>query len=193
MKKIKIITFCFVLVLGNLLNINAQERPSLFKGLLIGMTKKEVKAEYKANKDIYTNIDIGNGWVYKTKVANMFIDSKTGLEGLYFFLKGSLLSGVGYQNTRNALEMTRQFFENIGYTVFYENVHWNLPLNFTSLYGLIMVDKDKTKIVHLFPTSAPGYPDTHTPGLILYEYKIFIDSYNKRLETIKNKQEKTGF
>lgn len=192
MRKIKLLTL-LVLIFGNFLITRAQERTSLFKGLLIGMNKKELKAEYKANKDLYTNIDIGNGWIYRTDLANMFIDSKTGLKGIYFFLKGSKLSGVGYQNTRNALEMTRQFFENIGYSTFYENEYWNFPLNFTATYGLIMVDKDKTKIVHLFPTSAPGSVETHTPGLILYEYKRFMGSYNKRLESIKDKQKKSGF
>ena len=192
MRKIKILTF-FALILGSIVTMQAQERPSLFKGLLLGMTKKEVKAEYNVNKEIYTNIDIGNGWVYKTDIPNMYIDKEIGLKGIYFFLAGTKLSGVGYQNTRNALEMTRQFFENIGYTVFYENKYWNLPLNYTAKYGLIMVDKDKTKIAHLFPTSAPGSPDTHTPGLILYEYEIFMVSYNKMLEIIKNKQKDSGF
>ena len=192
MKKIQILTF-FALIIGDIVTMQAQERPSLFKGLLLGMTKKEVKAEYKANKEIYTDIDIGNGWVYKTDIPNMYIDKEIGLKGIYFFLDGTKLSGVGYQNTRNALEMTRNFFENIEYTVFYENKYWNLPLNYTAKYGLIMVDKDKTKIAHLFPTCAPGSPDSHTPGLILYEYKIFMDSYNNMLETIKNKQNNSGF
>tara|TARA_R110001583_G_scaffold171794_2_gene325531 strand:- start:1562 stop:2125 length:564 start_codon:yes stop_codon:yes gene_type:complete len=171
----------------------SQQRTSLFKGLLIGMNKKELKTEYKKNKDIYTNVDIGNGWVYKTDLANMYIDSKTGLKGIYFLLKGTKLSGVGYQNTRNALDMTRQFFEEIGYSVFYENKYWNLPLNFSSTYGLIMTDKAKTKIVHLFPTKAPGNNDSHAPGLILYEYKVFMDSYKNRLETIEKKKKNAGF
>ncbi len=192
MRNLKILTF-LALILGNLVITQAQERPSLFKGLLLGMNKKEVKAEYKANKEIYSKIDIGNGWVYRTDIRNMYIDPKIGLKGIYFFLAGTKLSGVGYQNTRNALEMTRNFFENIGYTVFYENKFWNLPLNFTAKYGLIMIDENKTKIAHLFPTNAPGYPKTHTPGLILYEYKIFMESYNEMLETVKNKQKNSGF
>lgn len=192
MKSIKTLTI-IVLILGSLVIAQAQEGTSLFKGLLIGMSKKELRTEYKANKDAYTNVDIGNGWVYKTDMPNMFVDSKNGLKGIYFLLKGTKLTGVGYQNTRNALDMTRQFFENIGYTVFYENKYWNLPLNFTAVYGLILVDKDKTKIAHLFPTHAPGSPSSHSPGLILYEYNIFMDSYNERLESIKSKQKDSGF
>jgi hypothetical protein len=192
MKKIRILTI-ICLVIGNLAIAQKQERQSLFKGLLIGMNTKEVKSEYKLNKDLYTNIDIGNGWIYKTDIANTYVDKKNGLIRIDFFLKGTLLSGVGYENTQNALTMTRQFFENIGYSVFYENEYWNLPLNFSNSYGLIMFDKNKTKIVHLFPSKAPGSIDSYTPGLILIEYEIFMESYNKRLETIKNKQEKSGF
>jgi hypothetical protein len=46
---------------------------SLFKGLNLGMSKKEAKAEYKANKSEYDNIDIGNGWVWKTTVQNFLL------------------------------------------------------------------------------------------------------------------------
>ena len=57
MKKILVLTALMLIT-----NSFSQEM-SLFKGLNLGMSKKEAKAEYKANKSQYDNIDIGNGWV----------------------------------------------------------------------------------------------------------------------------------
>ena len=43
--------------------ISFGQSTSLFKGLNLGMSKKEAKKEYKTNKASYDNIDIGNGWI----------------------------------------------------------------------------------------------------------------------------------
>jgi len=189
MKKI-LLTTALILIFNS---ISAQERPALFKGLLRGMTKKEVRAEYKANKTEYTNVDIGDGWVYKTDVINTFYDQEKGLSGIYFFLNNSLLYGVGYKNTVNGLEMTRTFFESIGYTTFYENEFWNAPASYSSVYGLILVDKTKTKVAHLFPTKSVGLDSDYTPGLILFDYDIFMRGYKAVQEQRKETQKKTGF
>lgn len=175
-----------------LISLGANSQTSLFKGLNLGMTKKEAKKEYKQNKSSYDNIDIGNGWIWKTTTTNFYYGS-SGLEGIYFYQKGTLLSGLGYDNTVSCLNMTKQFFENLGYTEFYKNKWWNAPLNFSYSYGLILVSSDKAKIAHIFPTKDSGGNNNHTAGLILYDYKIFMDSYNKRLETIDKKQEDSGF
>lgn len=172
------------------LPINGQ---SLFKGLKLGMTKKEARKEYKANKDDYTNVDIGKGWIYTTTIPNMYFDNNKGLVRIYFYPKGALLSGIGHQNTMNGLEMTKQFFENIGYEVFYKNENWKYPLNFANNYALLMTDSEKTKVVHLFPTHPPGNPKEHTIGLILIEHDLFMEAYNKGKEELKKKQKKSGF
>jgi hypothetical protein len=165
---------------------------SLFKGLNLRMSKKDAKKEYKLNKSLYNNIDIGNGWVWRTTFPNLTF-GKDGLKGIYFYQKGTLLSGMGYDNTVSCLNMTKQFFEDLGYTEFYKNKWWNAPLNFSHTYGLIMVSSDKAKIAHLFPTKDAGGNNNHTAGLILFDYKKFIDSYNKRKETIEKKQKNSGF
>ena len=53
----KIILFSALMLITN----SFSQETSLFKGLNLGMSKKEAKAEYKANKSQYDNIDIGNG------------------------------------------------------------------------------------------------------------------------------------
>ena len=184
----KIILFSALMLITN----SFSQETSLFKGLNLGMSKKEAKAEYKANKSQYDNIDIGNGWVWRTSINNFYI-GKNGLEGIYFYQKGSLLSGLGYDNTVACLHMTKYFFENLGYEVFYENTYWNAPVNFSYSFGLIMVSSDKSKIAHIFPTKDAGGNNNHTPGLILYEYNIFMESYNKRQENIDSKQKESGF
>ena len=172
--------------------ISIGQSQSLFKGLNLGMTKKDAKKEYKDNKSEYDNVDIGNGWVWKTTTANFFYDNN-GLEGILFYQKGTLLSGMSYDNTVNCLNMTKQFFENLGYEEFYKNQWWNAPMNFSSAYGLILVSSDKAKIAHIYPTKDAGGNNNPTAGLILYDYKIFMDSYNKRKEAINKKQEDSGF
>lgn len=165
---------------------------SLFKGLNLGMSKKDAKKEYRLNKSLYDNVDIGNGWIWKTTIPNLTF-GKDGLQGVYFYQQGTLLSGMGYDSTVSCLNMTKQFFENLDYTVFYKNEWWNAPVNFSSVYGLIMVSSDKTKIAHIFPTKDAGGNNNHTAGLVLYDHKIFMTSYNKRKETIKKKQKDSGF
>lgn len=173
--------------------VNGQEGSCLFKDMCVGMSKKEANKEYRANKNKYTNIDIGYGWVYRTDIQNLKFDSENKLVGIYFFLQNTKLSGVGYQNTKNALDMTRQFFEMLEYTVFHEDEYWNLPLNFSAVYGMVMVDKNKSKIVHIFPTHATGNINSHAPGLILYDYVAFMEEYDERQKVIQEKQQKTGF
>ena len=181
-----------ILTLTLLFSIESMSQSSLFKGLNLGMTKKEAKKEYKENKSSYDNVDIGNGWVWRTNTQNFYYGNK-GLEGIYFYQKGTLLSGLGYDNTVNCLNMTKQFFENLGYTEFYKNKWWNAPVNFSYSFGLIMVSSDKSKIAHIFPTKDAGGNNNHTAGLILYDYKIFMESYNKMQETVDNKQKDSGF
>ena len=168
-----------------------QSQP-LFKGLKLGMSKKDAKKEYKSNKSEYDNIDIGNGWVWKTTTQNLMYGNN-GLEGIYFYQKGTLLSGIGYDNTVACLNMTEQFFKNLGYEEFYKNKWWNAPANFSYTYGLIMVSSDKLKIAHLFPTKDSGGNNNYTAGLILYDFKKFIKGYNNRKENIQSKQEESGF
>ena len=183
-------TLIIILLIAPLISFG--QSTSLFKGLNLGMSKKEAKKEYKTNKASYDNIDIGNGWIWRTNSVNFYYGKK-GLEGIYFYQKGSLLSGIGYDNTVNCLIMTKQFFENLGYTEFYKNEWWNAPRNFSSAYGLILVSSDKAKIAHIFPSKDSGGNNVDTPGLILYDHGIFMDSYNKRKEAINEKQKESGF
>ena len=164
---------------------------SLFKGLNIGMSKKEVKAELKKGKEIYTNVDVGNGWVWKTDHRNTYYNSNGGLEGIYFYQKGTMLSGMGYENTVNCLEMSEIFFKNIGYKEFYKNKWWNAPVNFSASYALVLVSSDNTKIAHVFPTKSP-YGE-HTAGLIIYEKNTFMKSWDAQKENLSKKQKDSGF
>lgn len=170
-----------------------QNKKCLFKELCVGMSKTEAKKEYRKNKEKYINVDIGNDWIYRTDIYNLRFDENQKLVGIYFFLKNTKLSGVGYQNTQNALNMTKKFFEKLGYIKIYENEYWNYPLNFSYDYGLLMADKNKTKVVHLFPSHPATNVNEHTPGLILTDYNLFMEAYNERLKRTIEKQENTGF
>lgn len=188
-----LITLSFVCSGQEVFNTNNQQKNVFFKGLYYGMTKKEARKEFRKNKKEYTNIDIGNGWVYATDVYNLIVSQSKGLRGAQFFIKNSKTIGLGYKNASNALIMTRNFFEEIGYTVFLENRYWKYPINFSAPYGLVLVDKDRTKIAHIFPAPVPNEPYRYSAGLIMYEYDSFMAEYNYRNKVIENKQENAGF
>ena len=180
----------FFLLFSFVLSINGQES-TLFKGLKVGMSKKQVKSELKTNKDAYVNVDVGNGWIWKTDHRNTYYDANGGLVGVYFYQKGSLLSGIGYDNTVNCIEMSEKFFLKLGYKEFYKNKWWNAPVNFSYKYALVLVSEDDTKIAHVFPTKSP-YGD-HTAGLIIYDKDVFMKSWDAQSDELTKKQEESGF
>ena len=56
----------------------------------------------------------------ETDHRNTYYDSNGGLVGVYFYQKGTLLSGMGYDNTVNCIEMSEKFFLKLGYKEFYK-------------------------------------------------------------------------
>ena len=170
-------------------HLNAQ---SIYLGLKTGMTQDEAKKEFKNNKESYTNIDLGNGFIWRLYQQN-FIYDNGGLVGVLFSPKGSAL-GLSYQNTISYLEFTRKFFTSKDYQLFYEPEYWNAPYNFKSKYGLLMINPDSTTVIQLYPwIQTLNNSTVFNAYLKLLNYNWFMKAYKQESEDVKQKQDNTGF
>jgi hypothetical protein len=132
----------------------AQEKTKIYKGLTEAMSKSEVKAEMKKNKDDYKEVGMGNGVVWTIKKTGMLYVPKDNLIGIWMWPKGTLLSGLGYDATVSYLQEAKRFFVSRDYEILLENEYWDKPQNFTGkgyAYGLVLVSPDQKRVVHLYP------------------------------------------
>jgi len=178
-----------IFLFGFLCQMNAQ---IIFKGLEAGMTESEAKDEFKDNKDIYTNIQVGNDFDYRIYRQN-FIFSSEKLFGIVFSPKGAAM-GQTYDNCVSYLNYTRNFLEKLNFNVFSEPQYWNAPLNFNSKYGLLMVNEDETVVAQLYPTSYEIYgKKSFLVKLELYNYEMYMDIYDKAHAATDAAVQSSGF
>lgn len=179
--------FCFLVS-----SISAQ---SIYKGLLYGMSKPEAEKEFKENNETYTNVDIGDNFIYKIYKQNFVFDNNK-LVGILLTPKGSTF-GQSYDLAKNYLVHTRDFFEKLDYETFIENKWWDSPSNYVSSnskWGLILNKKDKSIIIQMYPISYELYGKTvYLVKLMIWNYDTWIGYYNKENENQKEKTNKSGF
>lgn len=154
------------------LGMSAQiDRVQLYEGLYQGMTKEEVKEEWKNNKEKYTSIDFGNGVEWRMYRQNMsYIDGN--LTRLRVNPKGALM-GLNYNNTKVYLNNTATVLKRMGYNVLMENPKWNLPEMFTNgnyMYGLLLINEEKTRVIHLYPLKISR--NTYLPDMMIFSYQL---------------------
>jgi len=182
------ILLCLIMILSAQL-LTAQ---TIYKGFKTGMSQKEVKDEYKSNKDEYSEIDTGNGFFYRT-YRNQMVYSEDGLVGIKFMPKGSAM-GLGYENSVLYLDYTKDFLHSLGYEIFYEPEFWNAPLNFSSKYGLIMINPDKTTVAHLYPiVMDTGSRKSYNMAMAIFNYDQYMAWYNEAKEKKQETAESSGF
>ena len=184
--KIKLLPIAFLLIAASGFS------QTIYKGLDYGMSKDEAVDTFRADRDEYTTVDIGNGVKYRIYQQN-FVYEDDKLVGVVFNPKGAAF-GQSYDEAVIYLDYTRSFLEGLGYTVFSEPEYWNAPLNFKSKYGLLMVNPDKTAVAQLYPTSTKAY--NHTTFLVLlklYNYDTFMKWHEKEVANLEEKAENSGF
>jgi hypothetical protein len=163
-----------------------------FKGLNYGMSKSEAKKEFKANKDIYTKIDLGDGVLYRIYQQN-FIYDKDKLVGITFNPKGKAL-GQDLDNTVLYLTKTRSFFESIDFETYIENELWNAPVEYIkseSKWGLALNKKDKTTMVQMFPMELQK--DSYLVKLVLWHHETWVGYVEAEEKRQKDRADKSGF
>jgi hypothetical protein len=161
----------------------------IYEGFAPGMSKDEAKKEFKSNKDKYTAVDLGNGWVWRLYHQNFKYDDQGGLVGVYFTPKGGAL-GVSYDNTIGFLNQTKLFFDRLGYETILKQDFWNAPHNFKGTYGLLMHDPDKKRVIQMFPLKAQNMM---IPNLVVHDYDYFMEQFQAQSEELDAKADETGF
>jgi hypothetical protein len=158
------------------------------------MSKIEANREFKKHKEIYSFIDLGNDYIFRTYKQNfLYIDDK--LSGVILSVKGRAL-GMDYDETVNYLNYIRETLENNGYETFLECEWWNAPLNYStsgSNYGLLLNKTDHTKIVQLYSIRYElGKTYMYQIILKIWNYQEYIKLYNKSKQYNDDKIKKTG-
>ena len=173
-----------------LFSLNGFSQP-IYKGLLYGMTKSQAKKEFYSNKEDYTNIDLGNGFIWRMYHQNFIYDN--GLAGILCTPKRGAL-GVSHENTMGYLEFTSAFFIKKGYKIFHEPQNWQYPELFRSKYGLLLENPDRTVMVMLYPFKQTSSNNIfYQPHLKVFNYDWFIDQYETGQKEVEEKQDKSGF
>lgn len=165
---------------------------SIFKGLEYGMSQADAKKEFKKNKDTYVSVDTGNGFLYRIYRQNFVYDSNK-LVGILMTPKGAAL-GQSYDNCKNYLIHTRNFFESLGYETFIDNKWWDAPLNYSksaSKWGLVLNKKDKSTIVQMYPSTLTE--GTYLVNLRIWHYDTWMGYYNKENEKQDLNAKDSGF
>jgi len=187
-----------LLLLFILFNISftySQKGVKLYKDLIEGMSVKDAKKMMKKNKEDYNSVSFGNGFTWTIKKTGLMQKSKKSdyLFGVWLWPKGTLLSGLGYDATRNYLDNAGSFFEERGYTKVIKNDWWNAPLNFRDggyKYGYVLESADKTRVVHIFPTYVATMAGETAPNAFIklfsregWDYLMSLDDAKKKKDT----------
>jgi len=159
------------------------------------MTKSEAKKEFKKNKIEYTNIDVGNGFLYRAYTQNFIYDGGK-LVGILLTPKGSAF-GLTYDGAANYLTHTRSFFESLGYETFIDNQWWNAPVNYVasnSKWGLVLNKSDNSTIVQMYPISYNLSGRTvYMVNLRVCNYDWWMNSYNEENKKQSHIVKNSGF
>jgi hypothetical protein len=79
------------------------------------------------------------------------------------------------------LESAKEFFEKLGYEIFFQPEGWNEPKNYKSLRerGLLMFSSDKVKMVHIHPDKF-GLSIGYFIIIKLTNYDVFLKNYRTK-------------
>lgn len=107
--------------------------------------------------------------------------------------KGAAL-GLSNDGATSYLEFSRAFFENKGYQLFFEPDYWQYPLNFSSKYGLLLFNPEKTIMVQLYPIYSKSSGMTFcSASLKIMNYDWFIKSWDLGNKIQQEKSDQSGF
>lgn len=184
-----------ILVLIAILFTSINYGQSIFKGLEYGMSKSDAKKEYKLNKQDYTTVDVGNGFLYRIYQQNFVFDENK-LVGVLLTPKGSTF-GQSYDDAKNYLIHSRSFFESLNYSTHIENEWWNAPLNYVesgSKWGLVLQKSDKTTMVQMYPISYELSGATkYLVKLMIWHSDTWLGYFEKEEKKQLSKVKDSGF
>ena len=184
-----------LLLLLSIIFISNSYSQSIYKGLKYGMTESEAKTEFKKNKNDYTTVDIGNGFLYRIYRQNFVFDENK-LVGVLLAPKGSAM-GMSYDSAKLYLSHTRGFFESLDYETFIENEWYDAPINYGKSggkWGLVLNKKDNSTFVQLYPINYQLSGKTvYLVKLMIWHYDTWLKWYNAENKVQENKKDNSGF
>lgn len=186
MRSILLIIFLYPIILFS-------QEPPLYKGLIYKMPINDAKKEFRKNKDEYKTISLGNGVDWKMYAMNFAVNQNNELVGLN--LNSGSMFGDSPETTDLFIRQTRNFFEELGYTVVYEPEYWDTAVLFSeqNKYGLLLHNPEKTIMVSLRPVPHPTERLNYVPVMGISNFQAFVDYMEADDAAVKKAREKTGF
>lgn len=145
-----------VVLLLNCSSIIGQSKsPELFRGLTIGMHKKNAEAHYQGNQKYFESVRFGDGVVFTAHPRNFVYTSMVKLEGVRMYPRFSELNGLRYDVILKYLDEIKSYFvEGLDYKIAYQSFYWNAPYKWLSkdyVLGLVLESPNKKTIIHVHP------------------------------------------
>jgi len=180
MKRLLLIT----LFVGLLCSANAQQKA--FGDLCFGMTKKEAKTAYKANKENH-KIEIG-GFYFHASPHNCKYDENGLFRVSLYALCVPFKKYLDENNTENLMKAIKKVFTEAGYDVIDQHVFWPKPiLMVREDYCLAMNNKETQKIMIIRIPSRGATKDSYSVFIDLFPQSYADDLVKMENQNIKNK------
>ena len=134
----------------------SQDRTELAIGnIKWGMTKSEIKQEFKKNKTLYTNYKLGN-YLYRYYYQNNTYDKNGGVNYVRLTIKGGGMYGVPDVQARLVFKDLVTMLQSTGFTIQNAKTVGAEGIEYTvgEVYSFESVEKDKTVHIALTPGGA---------------------------------------
>ena len=140
-----------------------------YKGLKFGMTKKEVKQEFKINRADYVSVVMG-GYMFRTYKQSYLYNEANELSYIHFTIKGAM-TGVNEGLSRNIYKAVVKMFLSLGYLT-----DENTDFIISNTVTLRNKEKGNYIFIAIVPLSYTGYNYIINVGLMPYE--VYVNSLN---------------
>ena len=138
-------------------------------GINFGMTKKEVKAEFKSDKNKYTKIDLG-GYLWRYYYQNNSYDEKGGMTLMKLIPVGGGMYGLPETDSRLVFKSLVRLLVAQGYQNDNLNTKNDNPLEFVIGETYLMSHKEKGRNIYIGLPPAPGTAGNIYVNLVIGRY-----------------------
>ncbi len=177
----------FILILFAVISININAQTKAFDDIYFGMDKKEVKMLSKTSDTLH----FGN-YAFIISLQSSIFNSDNKLEILALIRYGSIWEKFDGDAFQRLTENIHQSFTDAGFTNIYENPSYNSGV--MTEHQLLMIFQNDERTIYVENVGSYFHSSAYTESYHEYFVKIFImtnECYSKRIDSIKNKNEKT--
>ena len=138
-------------------------------GINFGMTKKEIKAEFKSDKNKYTKIDLG-GYLWRYYYQNNSYDEKGGMTLMKLIPVGGGMYGLPETDSRLVFKSLVRLLVSQGYQNDNINTKNDNPLEFVIGETYLMSHKEKGRNIYIGLPPAAGTASNIYVNLVIGRY-----------------------